>query len=455
MPVHSQTPSPSHPLFPPLPCSSPRENPLISSLANPPVTLFVQTTITTTTTARCVWIRAVPHSLHISPILYHTSTHSLHAIMLSGALSTVALLAAVLPTALAQTSTLCNPLEERGCPNMPALGANLTFNFTERYNDKVWTKPSAGVIEANEKSEGSYFSLRLRGESPTLHSNFYMFFGRLEVVMRAAAGKGIISTAILQSEDLDEIDWEFMGGNSTHAFTNYYGKGNSDMPTPNRGIEPKMDSSPLDGFHNYTIDWTEERIEWILDDKVVRTLKYEEAKGSDGKSYYPQTPMNVRIGLWAAGDVENNKPGVVEWAGGETDFKQAPFSMIVKSVYAADYTNAKEYSWDDMDDTGDHQKVKIIGKDTNQRSQVFVEATKPTGVDRIKAMSTTTKIAIGASVAGVVLIGAALIAFCCVKQRRAGRKEYATFQAQENQEKAEYAMHKQNWQSRASRYARV
>jgi hypothetical protein len=32
-------------------------------------------------------------------------------------------------------------------------------------------------------------------------------FGYFEVVMRAANGTGIISTAILESDDLDEIDW--------------------------------------------------------------------------------------------------------------------------------------------------------------------------------------------------------------------------------------------------------
>lgn len=368
--------------------------------------------------------------------------------MVSPTLSAIALLASALPTAWAQTFTLCNPLNQTGCPNMPALGANLTFNFNETYNQKVWSKPSAGEISRIEN--GSVFTIKMSGDSPSLHSKFYLFFGRLEVVMKAASGRGIISTAILQSEDLDEIDWEFMGSNSTHGFTNYYGKGNT--TAGDRGFEPKMDSSPLDDYHNYTIDWTKERTQWILDDKVIRTLKFEEALG--GKNY-PQTPMNVRIGMWAAGDKSKNKEGVVQWAGGETDFKQAPFSMVVKSVYAKDYTDAKEYSWEDMDASGSFDKVKIIGKDSGERSQVFQEASKPHGMDRIKAMSSTTKIAIAASVGGVVLIAIALITFCCIKQRRAGRREFATFQAQENQEKAEFMMHKQNWESRASRYVRV
>jgi len=44
--------------------------------------------------------------------------------------------------------------------------------------------------------------------------------------MRAAPGTGIVSSAILQSDDLDEIDWEWIGGSSTKAQSNYFGKGN-------------------------------------------------------------------------------------------------------------------------------------------------------------------------------------------------------------------------------------
>lgn len=34
--------------------------------------------------------------------------------------------------------------------------------------------------------------------------------------------------------------------------------------------------------------------------------------------------------------------------------------MILQSVYAEDYTSAKEYSWENMDESGSWEKVKII-----------------------------------------------------------------------------------------------
>jgi hypothetical protein len=206
--------------------------------------------------------------------------------MLSFGLSTIALLSALLPTALAQTYTDCNPTKEKGCPNMPALGGNATFHFNDTLYDKIWTKKNQGKVDWSEK--GATFTVDRRGDSPHLTSNFYMLFGRLSVVMKAAPGRGIISTAILQSETLDEIDWEFQGTNAT-AMTNYYGKGNNE--TQGRGFDYEMedgDKSPQNQFHNYTLDWDKERIQWWIDDKMIRELKKEEANG--GKDY-PQTPM--------------------------------------------------------------------------------------------------------------------------------------------------------------------
>lgn len=70
--------------------------------------------------------------------------------------------------------------------------------------------------------------------------------------------------------------------------------------------------------------------------------------------------MNIRLGSWAAGDPKKNDPGVVEWAGGVTNFDHGPYTMTIQSVYAQDYTSAAKYSWENMDSTGDWQKVKVI-----------------------------------------------------------------------------------------------
>ena len=106
---------------------------------------------------------------------------------------------------------------------MEALGGNTTFrwNMTGIPSDeKVWKLPNQGKIDWVEK--GATFTIERSGDSPTANSVFYMLFGRVEIVMKVATGMGIISSAILQSEALDEIDWEFRGSNST-ILTNYFG----------------------------------------------------------------------------------------------------------------------------------------------------------------------------------------------------------------------------------------
>ncbi|KAF2017522.1 glycoside hydrolase family 16 protein [Aaosphaeria arxii CBS 175.79] len=353
--------------------------------------------------------------------------------MRSFIIAAAAAASAFLPTTvLAQTFTKCNALNETGCPNMPALGGNATFNFNDTLYNKIWTKQNQGKVDWSEK--GARFTIERRGDSPMIQSKFYMLFGRLEVVMKAAPGQGIVSSAILQSEVLDEIDWEFLGSNNTHVLTNYFGKGNTTDYT--RGKDYKM-APPQEEFHNYTIDWTKERIQWWVDGNMLRELKPEEALNGFN---YPQTPMNIRLGAWSGGDVENNHIETVKWAGGETDFSKAPFTMTVQTVYAHDYTTAKEYSWENMDASGSWEKVKVI----EGKSELLQEYQKPSGVrNRWAALSKGAQIAIIASIIGFVVIVAAIVLFYFIKQRRAGAREYKAHLAEADKEAAENLQYKQ------------
>lgn len=121
----------------------------------------------------------------------------------------------------AQTFTTCNPLNTT-CPSDTALGTTASWNFSNSViaDDVVWNT-TAGTI--NWAADGAEFTVNGRGDSPTLQSNFYIFFGRVSVIMKAAPGVGVVSSIVLLSDDLDEIDWEFIGGNKTYGETNYFG----------------------------------------------------------------------------------------------------------------------------------------------------------------------------------------------------------------------------------------
>lgn len=174
--------------------------------------------------------------------------------------------------------------------------------------------------------------------------------------MKAAPGTGIVSSAILESDDLDEIDWEWLGGTATEVETNYFGKGNTS--TYDRETYVQMADSQAD-FHNYTIVWTEESTIWMIDGESVRTLAYADANGG---SNYPQTPMRVKLGIWAGGDPSNSE-GTIEWAGGETNYDDGPFTAYIQSVSITNYNPANSYTYGDL--TGSYESIVLGDTDVN------------------------------------------------------------------------------------------
>lgn len=260
-----------------------------------------------------------------------------------------AVLLGTLQHVLAQTSSSCNPTTNTSCPTDPALATShtWTFNTTSAPSTDIWTV-TAGSIDWTEN--GAEFSIKEQGDSPTIRSEFYIFGGRVEAHMRAAPGQGIISSLMLLSDDLDEIDWEFLGGDSTEVQSNYFGKGLNNY-TWERDFYPT--GGVQDVYHNYTIDWTNETLKWYVDGELKRTLTPEEANSTHS---YPQTPMRVFVGPWAGGDPDNAK-GTIEWAGGETDYAKGPFTMYVSSISVTDYGRGTAYEYGDQSGTWDSIKM--------------------------------------------------------------------------------------------------
>lgn len=227
--------------------------------------------------------------------------------------------------ASAQTYTDCNPTNETCSADTGLEQWTLTSNFTNGKSafSKSWTAATGTTMTFGDK--GAVFNISAEGQAPTVSSDFYIFFGQVEVKMQAAPGTGIISSVVLESDDLDEIDWEWLGGNNTSVESNYFGKGNT--TTYNRAIYYAVDS-PTTEMHTYLIDWTEESVKWSIDGTVVRTLEYADANGGDN---FPQTPLRIKLGNWCGG-CSSEGEGTIEWAGGNTTFDDAPYIMYVESV---------------------------------------------------------------------------------------------------------------------------
>ncbi len=184
----------------------------------------------------------------------------------------------------AQTTSTCDPRHNASCPNDPALGSgiyNQTFtSTTTELNPNFWNVTSGNAETIQFGNNGAELVIAQSGDSVTAQSTFYIMYGVVEVIMQAAAGQGIISTFDLISDDLDEIDVEIMGGNTSYVESNWYGWGNTSQYN---ALYHKCDG-PQQGLHNYTIVWTADKLQWIIDGTVARTLPY----AKPGR--YPQTP---------------------------------------------------------------------------------------------------------------------------------------------------------------------
>lgn len=259
--------------------------------------------------------------------------------------------------ATAQTFTDCNPME-KDCPNDPAMPATFETNFKAGKDAVKGWKQTAGSLTYG--ADGAEFVVAQKGDAPTIQSEGFLHFGYVEVKMKAAPGQGIISSIVLQSQDLDEVDWEWIGGQEGKVQMNYFGKGNT--TTYDRMIEAPVATTQTE-THTYALDWKPESLTWIIDGKPVRTLNFADANG--GKTY-PQTPCNVRIGNWPGGDSKDK--GTVEWAGGVTDYSKAPFKMTVESVKVTNYNPGKEYQWTDR--SGSKESIKVIDAGNKEGSPV-------------------------------------------------------------------------------------
>lgn len=223
-----------------------------------------------------------------------------------------------------------------------------------------------GTTLTYDDSKGAVFRIDKEGQAPTITSTEYIFFGKVDAWIQASDGVGVVTSFVLQSDDLDEIDWEWLGGDTTQVQTNYFSKG--DTSTYDRGGFSPV-NNPQGGIHKYTIDWQATQLQWLIDDVVVRTLTYEAAKG--GQSY-PQTPMQIKLGTWVAGG-KDAPEGTVQWAGGHTDFGKAPFIGYYQKIAITDYSNGKtgatSYVYGDSSGTKDSIIVNTDGsKETTTTS---------------------------------------------------------------------------------------
>lgn len=283
-------------------------------------------------------------------------------------------LAALSSTGLvaAQTFSECDPTKGDKCAPNPAFGncrKPTNFDFATVSGGSGWKKdktfldfwkPEQGILGNDSPlsidKNGAVLSITNKDQAPLVKTNKYLFYGKVDVVLKAAPGVGIVTSVVLESSDRDEIDWEWIGGEQTNVQTNFFSKGvNEYIHGQTHGIA----FNAMEGLHTYTIDWTPDYISFQVDGAEIRRATPAEA---DNGAKWPQTPAQLKLGTWVGGKSDNPQ-GTIDWAGGLADFAQAPFIAWYKQVTITDYCGGKdkavEYVYSDA--SGSHDSIEVVG----------------------------------------------------------------------------------------------
>jgi hypothetical protein len=241
------------------------------------------------------------------------------------------------------------------------LGDASKINWQSQGMPTIYTDP-----KTNEKS--TLLTMAQGTVGTLLASTYYVWYGKICAKLSTAQGKGVVTAFILMSDVKDEIDFEWVGVDTTHVQSNYYSQGVTVYTNGKNLTIP--DSNSVDTMHEYCIDWKEDTLEWTLNGKIQRTL---ERKGTwnpeHGRFDYPQTPARVMLSLWPAG-LPTNEKGTIEWAGGEIDWNSpymtngyyaARFAEVTVECYdppeAAQIKGKKTYKY--TDEAGTNNTVAI------------------------------------------------------------------------------------------------
>ncbi|KAG5923902.1 hypothetical protein E4U42_004794 [Claviceps africana] len=265
----------------------------------------------------------------------------------------------------------CDPLrKDMHCPPDPAFAGETFFDF----NSSSWDDPhfadfwsvDNGTAQDRKRLEfgadgkGLAMGMFKTGDAPTLVSNKYLLFGKVSVTMQAARGRGLITAMVLKSDSGDEIDWELLGAYDHQAQTNYFYDGQALFNTYNDTYD--LATSSFDAPQTYAVEWTDQFLRFSIND-TVRKVWY---PGEIPAAKWPQTPMQVKLGVWSVGNDSDH--GTVAWAGGVPDWEAGPYRALFTGVRIQDYagfcnetdgSGRVEYQYDER--TVGWQEIRIAG----------------------------------------------------------------------------------------------
>ncbi|KAJ3159192.1 hypothetical protein HK101_001115 [Irineochytrium annulatum] len=178
----------------------------------------------------------------------------------------------------------------------------------------------------------------------------YLLYGTLEARIKAGPHGGVVTAlTLINNVTLDEIDWEFVGADTSSAWTNFFFHGLRERD-PKTTFEiwashPTVQPDPTQNFHDYRVDWTPYNLTWYVDGNVVhsqdRLKTWEPAGMGDGFGpshyHYPTTPLQLKFGVWNSQAVPWSQ-GPIDWNSPEAaNGFSASFASIKITCYNGPY----------------------------------------------------------------------------------------------------------------------
>lgn len=153
-----------------------------------------------------------------------------------------------------------------GCPNVCGWGNNERQEYTKD-NHTV----SDGMLHIFAKKEGeAYTSTRI-----TTKTKFSFTYGKLEARAKLPVGQGIWPAIWLLGSNIDEVGWplsgeidmlEYVGREPHMVFNSLHTQASHGNTINTKKTEIK---NIEEGFHTYAIDWTPEKIDFLVDGKLT------------------------------------------------------------------------------------------------------------------------------------------------------------------------------------------
>ena len=135
------------------------------------------------------------------------------------------------------------------------------------------------------------------GNASGLVSSFYLSTGQ--------EGDDLQQQQQQQQDDEDEIDFEFLGLDARLVQTNVHVKG-----IGNREAVHELGFDASAAFHEYSIFWSAESIEWFVDGARVRIVSRKKSVEGGFDPEWPTRPMYLYASVWNAESIASGR-----WAG--------------------------------------------------------------------------------------------------------------------------------------------